>query len=178
MAASKFYLMEAVNLFAGDHDPSNSKHLTLEEFKLPDLQEMFQEHLPGGAPVQVEFAVGIQKLEPTFKLKGFDPDLLTQFGLGGKKLTRFTGYGVMRDQRSGEAVQSIATIEGRLGKVAPDAYKRGELTGHEYAINQVMHYELSFGGRELIYFDFFTNALRIGGVDQMGETNQMLGIQG
>ncbi len=173
-----FYLMEAVNLFAGDHDPSNSKHLTLEEFKLPDLQEMFQDHHAGGARVQVEFAVGIQKLEPTFKLKGFDPDLLTQFGLGGKKLTRFTGYGVMRDQRTGEAIQSIATIEGRLGKVAPDAQKRGELAGHEYAINQVMHYELSFGGRELMYWDFFTNTLRMNGVDQEAETNRLLGIGG
>ena len=173
-----FYLMEAVNLFAGDHDPSNSKHLTLEGFKLPDLQEMFQDHLAGGAPVQVEFAVGIQKLEPTFKLKGFDPDLLVQFGLGSKKLTRFTGYGVMRDQRTGEAIQSIATIEGRLGKVAPDAYKRGELNGDEYGINQIMHYELTFGGRELIYFDWFTNTMRMNGVEQNAETNQMLGIRG
>lgn len=174
--AAAFYIMEAVNLFAGDHDPSNSKHLTLEEFKLPDLQEMYQEHMAGGSPVQVEFAVGIQKLEPTFKLKGFDPDLIVQFGLGSKKLTRFTGYGVMRDQRTGAAVQSIATIEGRLGKVAPDAQKRGELVGHEYAINQVMSYELSFGGRELIYWDFATNTLRMGGVDQQADTNQMLGL--
>lgn len=173
-----FYLMEAVNLFAGDHDPSNSKHLTLEGFKLPDLQEMFQDHLAGGAPVQVEFAVGIQKLEPTFKLKGFDPDLLVQFGLGSKKLTRFTGYGVMRDQRTGEAIQSIATIEGRLGKAAGDEQKRGELAGYEYAINQVMHYELTFGGRELMYWDYFTNTLRMGGVDQQAETNRLLGIGG
>lgn len=176
--ANSFYIMEAVNLFAGDHDPSNSKHLTLEEFKLPDLQEMYQEHMPGGGAVQVEFAVGIQKLEPTFKLKGFDPELLTQFGLGSKRLTRFTGYGVMRDQRTGEAIQSIASIEGRLGKVAPDAYKRGELNGDEYSISQVMHYELSFGGRELIYWDFFTNTLRMNGVDQQAETNRMLGIEG
>ena len=174
-----FYVMEAVNLFAGDHDPSNSRHLTLDELKLPDLQEMFQDHTPGGAPVQVEIGMGvIQKLEPTFKLKGFDPELLTQFGLGSKRLTRFTGYGVYRDQRTGEAIQAIASIEGRLGKVAPDAYKRGELVGDEYAINQVVHYELSFGGRELIYWDFFTNTLRMNGADQQAETNRMLGIEG
>lgn len=172
-----FYVMEAVNLFAGDHDPSNSRHLTLDELKLPDLQEMFQDHTPGGAPVQVEIGMGvIQKLEPTFKLKGFDPDLLVQFGLGSKRLIRFTGYGVMRNLKTGEAIQSVATIEGRLGRIAPDAQKRGELNGHEYAINQVMHYELEFGGRELFAFDFLTNMLRVGGVDQMAETNRMLGI--
>jgi len=176
--AATYYLMEAANLFAGDHDPSNSKHLTLEEFKLPDLVEMYQEHLAGGSAVQVEFSVAIQKFEPTFKLKGFDPDLLTQFGLGAKKRTMFTGYGIMRNARSGEAIQAIASIEGRLGKAAPDAMKRGELPGHEYAINEVMHYELTFGGRELIYWDFFTNTLRMGGVDQTAETNRLLGIGG
>ncbi|MDP1642712.1 MAG: phage major tail tube protein [Phenylobacterium sp.] len=175
--ASAFYIMEAVNLFAGDHDPSNSKHLTLDEFKLPDLQEMFQDHAPGGAPVQVEIGTGmIQKLEPTFKLKGFDPDLLAQFGLGSNKLTRFTGYGVMRNARTGEGVQSIATIQGRLGRVAPDAQKRGELNGHEYTINQVMSYELEFAGRELFAWDFFTNKLRVNGVDQNAESNRLLGI--
>jgi len=173
-----FYIMESANLFAGDHDPSNSKHLSLEEFKLPDLQEMFQEHMAGGAAVQIEVSVGIQKLEPTFKLKGFDPELIVQFGLGSKRRTVFTAYGVMRDARSGLAKQSIATIEGRLGKIAPDAQKRGELTGHEYAINEVMHYELSFDGRELLFWDFFTNTLRIDSVDQQAETNRLLGIAG
>lgn len=177
MSAS-FYIMESANLFAGDHDPSNSKHLTLEEFKLPDLQAIYQEHMAGGAAVQIEIEVGIQKLEPTFKLKGFDPDLIVQFGLGSKQRTLFTAYGVMRDARTGVAKQSIATIEGRLGKVAPDAQKRGELTGHEYGINSVMHYELVFDGRELMYWDFFTNTLRMDGVDQQAETNRLLGIAG
>lgn len=172
-----FYIMEAVNLFAGDHDPANSRHLTLDELKLPDMQEMFQDHTPGGAPVQVEIGTGvIQKLEPTFKLKGFDPELQVQFGLGSKKLTRFTAYGVMRNAKTGEGIQSIATINGRLGRIAADAQKRGELNGHEYAINQVMSYELEFAGRELFAWDFFTNTLRINGVDQNAETNRMLGI--
>ncbi len=42
--------------------------LTLDELKLPDLQETLVDHTPGGGKVGVEFAVGVQKLEPTFKL--------------------------------------------------------------------------------------------------------------
>ena len=103
---STIFVMESANLFAGDHDPTASKHLTLAELKLPTLQEMYQDHHAGGSRVQIEVAVGIQKLEPTFKLNGWDPDLLSQFGLGSSRQKVFTAYGVIRDKRTGVAIEA------------------------------------------------------------------------
>lgn len=170
------YIMEAANLFVGDHDPANSKFLTLEELKLPDLQETLVDHQPGGGKVGVEFAVGIEKLEPTFKLKGWDPVLLRSFGLGSTYRQTFTAYGVIRDKKSGRALEAKAIMEGRLSRVAPDAFQRGETMGHEYAINEVLHYELFFDGDEELYWDFFTNTLRLGGVDPDPDFNSILRI--
>ncbi len=116
---SNIYIMEAANLFVGDHDPKNSKFLTLDELKLPDLQETLVDHTPGGGKVGVEFAVGVQKLEPTFKLKGWDAPLLRDFGLGTTKRKVFTAYGVVRDKKTGDALEAKAIMEGRLSKVAP-----------------------------------------------------------
>ena len=82
---STIYVMEAANLFCGSHDTAASKHLTLSELKLPDLQENYTEHHPGGSRVGIEINTGIQKLESTFKLTGFDPQVLAQFGLGTKQ---------------------------------------------------------------------------------------------
>ena len=173
---SNFFLMEAANLFCGDHDPTASKHLTLTELKLPELQGIYAEHHAGGSFLQTEFEVGAQKLEPTFKLGGLDPDLLTQFGLGSRVRHTFSAYGVVRDKRTGRAIESKAIIEGRLGKVAPDAYQRGELMGHEYAINEVVHYELWFDEKEILFWDFFTNAWRAGGNDENADLNRILRI--
>ena len=92
------YIMEAVNLFVGDADPTKSKHLTITELKLPDLAGIYADHHAGGALVATEFEVGVEKLEPTFKLNGFDPDLLAEFGLGSRVRNKFTGYGVIRDR--------------------------------------------------------------------------------
>lgn len=172
------YTMEAVNLFCNDHDPDQSKHLTISELKLPDLAEIFVDHHPGGSNVAVEFAMGVQKLEPTFKLNGYDPDLLTQFGLSTRYRNMFTAYGVIRDQRTGREIESKSRIEARLGRVAPDSYQRGELQGHEYAMNSVTHYEIWFNGVEKIFWDFFTNAWRVDGVDQNKEANSILRIPG
>jgi len=126
---SNIYIMEAANLFCGDENPTASKHLTLTELQLPNLQEITQDHHPGGSRVQIEVALGIQKLEASFKLAGWDPDLLTQFGLGATARKKFTAYGSVRDKRNGVAIEAKAVLEGRLGTANPEAFQRGELQG-------------------------------------------------
>ena len=173
---SKLYVMEAANLFCGDHDPTASKHLTLEELALPALEEIFADHHPGGSRVAIEVAVGIQKLTPTFKLAGWDPDLLSQFGLGAQASKAFTAYGVIRDKSTGEALEAKAVIQGRLSKVEPDAFQRGEMMGHDYAIGEVLRYALHIGGQERLYWDFFTTEWRVGGVAQNDDERRILRI--
>ena len=173
---STIYIMEAANLFCGDHDPTASKHLTLTELQLPALQEMYQDHHAGGSRVQIEVAVGIQKLEPTFKLAGWDPDLLTRFGLGSSRASVFTAYGVVRDKRTGVAYEAKAIMEGRLGKVEADTFQRGEMMGHGYAINEVMHYELWFADQEKLYWDFYSTDWRLDGVSQNDDERRILRI--
>lgn len=173
---SNMYIMEAANLFCGDDDPTASKHLTLTELQLPNLQEMFQDHHPGGSLVQVEVSVGIQKLEAGFKLAGWDPDLLTQFGLGATARKKFTAYGSIRDKRSGTLIEAKAVLEGRLGRANADAFQRGELQGYDYAISEILHYELHFGGAEKFYWDFFTSDWRVDGASQNADERSILRI--
>lgn len=174
MAAGTVFIQIAANLFCGDHDPTKSKHLTLEEMGLPALEEVFQDHNPGGAPVQVEFGMNVvSKLLPTFKLKGEDPDLAVQFGLGRKVRNVYTSYGVVQDKRTGRNIEAKAIIEARLGKIAPDPFSRGSLKGHDYALNEVMHYEVYFDGVEKYYWDFFLNTWRVDGVDQNADINRI-----
>lgn len=171
------YILETANLFCGDHDPTASKHLTLRELKLPDLNEVFLDHAPGGGRAKVEFGVGLlEKLQPTFKLHGWDPLLLEQFGLATKLKNTFTAYGEIKDRRTGASIEVKAILEGRLGKIAQDPFRRGESQEADYVINEVTHYELWFDGKEKLIFDFWTNTWRVGGVDQNSDTNRVLRI--
>lgn len=175
---SNLFLWEGANLFAGDHDPTSSNHLTLETIKLPELEEMMSEHHPGGSKVQVEVGVGIKKLEPTFKTKGFQPHLLRLFGLGSGLKKTFTVYQAYNDKRTGRIIENKAIIVGRLGKIAPDEGKRGEVQGHDYAINEVWRYEVYFDGKEELYWSFETGEFRVGGQSTNRETNAILRIPG
>lgn len=173
------YLLEAVNLFMGDHDPSASNHLELEELKLPEPTIKTSEHSPGGGVMTVDFTMNIiEKLEPTFKLRGFNPERLKQFGLNTPYRGVFTAYGVIRNKRSGQAIEAKAVIEAKLAKIAPDAFKRGDDFGHEYSLMEVVHYELLVAGGEVFSIDFFENTYRVGGVDQFGDVNRILRVPG
>jgi hypothetical protein len=84
---------------------------------------------------------------------------------------------VIRDKRTGTALEAKAIIEGRLGKIESDAFQRGELQGHEYAINEVMHYELWFNETEKLFWDFFSTEWRLDGISQNDDERRILRIQ-
>jgi P2 family phage contractile tail tube protein len=173
---SDIFIMEAANLFCGDHDPTASKHLTLSELQLPTLTEMFVDHHAGGSAVQIEIPTGIEKMTSSFKLMGWDPELMGQFGLSGRGSKRYTAYGVLRSRRTGLAQKAMVIMEGRLGKVESEAFKRGEAQSHDYAINGIVHYEMHINETEKISWDFFTAEWRVDGVQQNADEARMLNL--
>jgi P2 family phage contractile tail tube protein len=175
---SNLFIMEAANLFCGDDDPTDSKHLSLGSLKLPVLQRKYQDHHAGGSRVGIEIDVGIEKLEATFSLIGWDPEVLAQFGLGSRVQRAYTAYGVIRDKRTGRSFEAKAVMEGQLGKVESDAFQRGELQGHEYMINGFMSYALHFDGRKMFAWDFQTSELIINGQSENADERRILRIPG
>lgn len=158
-------LQEAVNLMVGDGDVDNSKHLNLASISLPNLEEVTAQHHAGGSIGEIEVGgLGIKALQPTFKINGWDPQVMRQFGLGSRVLMPFTVYGLLRDKLTGDKIEVKAVIRGRMTKLSGDAFKRGDLMGHDHSIQEVMHYELYYNGEELYYFDFKTSLWRVGGV--------------
>ncbi len=172
---SDVFVFEKANLIAGV-GASASKHLTISELKLPVLQGMYQDHHAGGASTQIEVEVGIQKLEATFKLMGFDPALLSEFGLNSRQRMVYTAYQVIVDKRTGRKIEHRAIMEGRLGKVEQDANQRGNLMSTDYAINEIMRYELYFDKTEKIVWDYMSSVWRVDGVDQLRDDNAILRI--
>ena len=140
--ANTVYVMESANLFCGDHDPAASNHLVLQEVKLPELAENFVDHAAGGAPFAIEVDTHIARLEVTFNLAGWTPHVMTLIGQSNRARQVFTAYGLVRDRRSGEAMEAKAVFEGRLGRVNPTSFRKGDLQAHEYSVRGITHYEL------------------------------------
>lgn len=169
-------VVQAANLFCGDADPTDSKHLSIVEFVPPTLEEMKQDHHAGGSFFAIKMSVGGEALEAKFKLTGMDVPLLMQFGLNTPSKRMYTAYAVEQDKRTGTHIELKYKMEGRLCKVEKEAFKRGELPGIDYEISEITHYELFEDGEEKQYWDFFTNTWRVNGVDQYADQNRILHI--
>jgi P2 family phage contractile tail tube protein len=164
------------NLFCGAEsaDESNSNHLVLTEVKLPSLDNQFVDHRAGGAPITIEIDTIVGRLESTFVIAGWTPQISGLFYSWAGADNLFTMYGVVRDRQTGEAQQAIAYMRGKLGRSDPQNYRRGDVFHWNYAIRGITHYELQLAD-ELIYFwDFFTNTFQVGGVNVMAAQNRFL----
>jgi len=162
-------LLESVNLFLGNNDPEASKHISLSSMTLPALEYQTAAHNPGGGPGEIEFNMGAtKKLELSFKMAGYDPDSYRLFGVGSGSVNTFTAYGVIRDKREGTLIQGKSIIKGNIQKVAPEAYERGKMFGHDHVIGEVSHYELHVGGSEWYWWDMWAapRARTFGNTDQ------------
>jgi phage tail tube protein FII len=173
---SNVLTMESANLFAGDHDAATSNHLSLLDLKLPALEESYVDWSPGGGPVGSEVETGIQKLEATFNLAGWTPEVMTLMAATTRQRQMFTIYGVLNDRRSGTKLEAKSIMQARLGRVNPTNFQRGQLQQHEYSIKSIIHYELYVDEKEIYYWDMFTNEFRVGGVDINFDTNRILRI--
>jgi phage tail tube protein FII len=188
MANATVYVMESANIICGDtrgsSAPGISTHLVLQELKLPGLEENYVDHTPGGAPIAIEIPTHMNKLEATFNLAGWDPTLMTYIGQNDPYYQRFTAYGLIRDRRTSRALQATAIMEGRLGRVNPTAFSKGNLMSHEYSVKSIVHYELYMqiteGAQpsEIYFWDFFTSVRRIGGKDLNEDMINLLRIPG
>jgi phage tail tube protein FII len=186
--AGNIYTLESVNLICGNTGnksaPGISTHLVLQELKLPALEENYVDHAPGGAPIAIEIPTHMNKLEATFNLAGWDPDIMMFLSREEERYQKFTAYGLIRERRTSNALQAYCVIQGRLGRVNPTAFSKGNLMAHEYSIKSIVHYQLwmqEVKGAELseiYYWDFFTSVKSIGGEDQNKDLIQMLRIPG
>jgi hypothetical protein len=173
------FIQEAMNLFVGDNGPDNSKHLILETVKLPTLEETGQDYIPGGGIGEIAVGgLGLKKLESTFKIKGYDPQVMSQFGLGSRGRLPYTFYGAIRDKKGNRAIELKVIMEGRLAKIEGDDLQRSELIGHDHMIHEIWHYECYWDKKEKYYYDFLGSDWRVDGVSQNDDIRNILRIPG
>jgi P2 family phage contractile tail tube protein len=177
--AATLYELDMANIFAGDEDPTNSQHLAIEDVKLPQLQEKTKEHAAGGAVFGVKIGLRLfEPLEQTFKLRGFNPEVMNKFGVNSPTRRKYTTRGNVRDLRTGATFAAVAVVQGRMVKVEPSSWKRDDGLANDYTIDEIVFYQLMLNGAEKYYFDYFAGPIgwRVDGVAQFADEARNLGL--
>lgn len=171
-------VMDYANMFCGSDvtDDSASNHLILTEVKLPSMEVQYSDHRAGGAPIYIEIATGIARLECTFVLVGITPQVKKLVDSWIPSQRNFFVYGNVRDQHTGQAIQAAAAFTGQLGRADIQNFRKGDVMHTNYSIRLISHYEFGMAGNLVYYWDFFTNTRFEGGLNKNQEINDNLHI--
>lgn len=144
------------------------------ELSPPKLAPVVREYKAGGMSAEVAIPMGgVEKLECSFTITGYDPDLLTQFSVVPGRLVqlRFTGALVDYDGTT----QPIEITMRAVLAFEPDAWKPGEAS--DLKVNAMCHYfKLDVAGRTLHEIDPVNMVAVIDGTDQLSEMRAALGV--
>lgn len=146
---------------------------TIQTLTLPTLTTKMEEFRAGGMDAPVEIDMGMEKLEGTFELAEYNPDMLALFGLASAN-TQMTARGAMR--RDGQdAVPIVVNMTGGVKQVEKGDWVAGDATSGTFSY-ALRYYKLTVGGRVLVEIDKVNMIRRIDGVDQLATIRTAIGV--
>jgi uncharacterized protein len=177
--ANTIYLMDMASIWVGDADPNDGNFLTIEDVKVPMMQEKTTDHTGGGAVMGIKLGMNmLEALDLTFKLKGFNPNVFSKFGVGQPRRLNYTIRGNVRDIREDRQFACRVRVNGRMTKYDPGSFSRDSGTSEDFEIAEIVSYECFFDGVERFYFDYFRGpaGARVDGQPMFAQAAANLGL--
>ena len=146
---------------------------TIDTLTLPKLTLKMEEFRGGGMDAPVELDMGMEKLEGSFVLAEYNPDMAALFGRAGAD-TQITARGAMR--RDGEdAIAIVINITGQIKEKDPGDWKSGDMSTATFAF-AARYYKETIAGRVVTEIDKVNMIRRIDGVDQLQSIRTAIGV--
>ena len=144
------------------------------EFTPPKLDPIVREYKAGGMGAEVAIPMGaVEKLEASFTLTGYDPDVLAAFSVVPGNLVPLRFTGAMYDY-DGACRPIEITLRSVLG-FEPDAWKPTEAS--DLKVNAMIHYyKMDVDGRTVHEIDPVNLVAVINGTDQLATMRAALGV--
>lgn len=117
-----------------------------------------------------EVHMGYEKLEFSFKMPGFNPQVLKLFGLRPGVETPFMITGALVDE-DGTTHSAVMSIRGAIKQADGGTWKGGDQAENDYMVS-VNYYKLEVDGDEIYEIDDFD--IKVGGVSQRQDIRNAL----
>lgn len=146
----------------------------IEELTPPSLRLLTEEFRGGGMDVAVDVPMGMEKLEASFSLKGYSPEVLKLFGLAPGNSIPLIFRGALEDD-DGTVKAVVMTMRGFLREVDPGSWQPGQMAPLRGTVS-LRYFKQTIDG-ELIHEIDADNMTRvINGVDQLAAQRQALAV--
>jgi P2 family phage contractile tail tube protein len=144
----------------------------IDTLTLPKLTTKMEEFRGGGMDASVDLDMGMEKLEGSFVLAEYNPDIAALYGLAAAD-TQLTARGAIR-RDGGAAIAVVVNMTGAIKELDLGDWKSGDMANGTFSY-ALRYYKLTVGGRELIEIDTMNMVRRIDGQDQLETIRQTIG---
>ena len=144
-----------------------------EEVTPPKLTIKTEEFRGGGMDTPASIDMGMEKLEASFSIVEFDPDVLRQFGLVSGNNVQVTLRGALVDDHN--TTPMVISLRGMFTEVDMGNFKAGDLSTMKCTI-ACRYYSLDIGGQKVIEIDVDNMVRNINGTDVLAEMRSALGV--
>ena len=138
-----------------------------EELTLPKLTLKTEEIKAAGMDVPLEIDMGMEKIEASFDLHGYSPDVLKLWGLTDGKAPKLL-FKAAQQEMNGKVVPIVVDMQGMVKEVDMGAWKPGERAKTKFTVN-LKYYKLSVGDKIIYEIDVLNMIRNINGKDQLKE---------
>lgn len=146
----------------------------LEEFNPPKLTLKLEEFRGGGMDSSIELEMGMEKLEASFSLIAYDPDVLSLLGVRSATGTPYVARQAL-ENLDGTVTAVVHTMRGKMKMQDPGTIKPGEKTSLKCDI-ALQYYKLTHGGVTIHEIDVQNMVRIVNGIDVLAAQRAALGI--
>lgn len=144
-----------------------------EEVSPPKLTIKTEELRAGGMDIPAAIDMGMEKLEASFILVEYSPEVVKQFGLVSGNSVHITLRGALVDDTT--TTPMAITLYGMFTEVDMGKFKAGDKPTMQCAV-ACRYYKLEIDGKTIVEIDVDNMTRIIDGVDKMAEVRAALGI--
>ena len=144
-----------------------------DEVTPPKLTIKTEDFRGGGMDVPAAVDMGMEKLEGSFSIVEYDPEVLKQFGLVSGNQVQVTLRGALVDDKT--TTPMTISLRGMFTEVDMGNFKAGDLATLKCSI-ACRYYSLDIGGQKVIEIDVDNMVRNINGKDVLADIRSALGV--
>lgn len=147
----------------------------IDEITLPKLTIKTEEYRAGGMDIPIDIDMGLEKLECSFSLSKFDPELLNLFGLKPHASTQMTVRGSVLCEQTGQELPLVLSMRGFIKDMDFGSWKVAQSAGVKCTL-ALRYYRFTRDGEDIHEIDSENMTRKINGVDQLAQTRHNMGM--
>src|SRR5574344_392135 len=144
-----------------------------EEVSPPKLALKTEEFRGGGMDAPAVIDLGMEKLESSFTLVEYDPEILKQFGLVSGNSVQITLRGALVDDNT--TTPMVIGLRGMLKELDMGKFKAGDKATLQCSV-ACRYYSLEIDGQNIVEIDVDNMVRKIDGQDVLADIRSALGM--